>query len=348
MAAVPSPPPLRVALIGCGTIAYWSHLRTLQHLKGVTLAAAADPDPAARARAAAIVRGPVHDDASDLLRDDIDAVVISAPNRFHAELTVAAARAGKHVYVEKPLATTADEARTVVDVVSRSKVVAAVGFNYRHHPAHQRARKLLKSGRIGTIYAVHSAFCEPVAQEAMPAWKRHRGSGGGALLDLASHHVDLLRWFLDDEVATVDARITSTRTEEDGATLVLTMRGGIHANTYVSFCAGPADFLEFIGDAGTLHVDRHRVLPQVQIARLPRYGVRPSWSLPTIGEAGIWARRLLQPSYQPSYRRALHAFVHRIGGGAGQMATVEDGERSLAVVLAAEESARRSMPVALE
>ena len=337
--------PVRVGLIGCGTIAYWSHLRTLQQLKGVTLAAAADPDPAARARAASIVRGPVHDQPSDLLLDDIDAVVISAPNRFHAELTVAAARAGKHVYVEKPLATTASEARTVVDVVSQSKVVATVGFNCRHHTAHQRARALLRSGRIGNVRAVQSAFCEPVSPQTMPEWKRRRRSGGGALLDLASHHVDLLRWFLEDEIATVDARITSSRTEHDGATLALTMRGGVHAQMYVSFCAGPADFLEFIGEKGVLRVDRHRVLPQLQVARSPRYGVRSAWSLPTVGEATVWARRLVQPSYQPSFRRALHAFVQRIGGQTVHTATVEDGERSLAVVLAAEESAQRNMPV---
>ena len=271
--------------------------------------------------------------------------MISA-DRFHAELTVAAARAGKHVYVEKPLATTASEARTVVDVVSQSQVIATVGFNYRHHPAHQRARTLLARGRIGTVRAVQSAFCEPSLPETMPEWKRQRVRGR-ALLDLASHHVDLLRWLLEDEVATVDARITSSRTEHDGATLVLTMRGGVRAQMYVSFCAGPADFIEFIGEQGTLRVDRHRVLPQLQIARLPRYGVRPAWSLPTIGEATVWARRLVQPSYQPSYRRALHAFVQRIGGQAVPMATVEDGERSLAVVLAAEESARRNMPVAV-
>jgi predicted dehydrogenase len=337
----------RVGLIGCGTIAYWSHLRTLQQLKGVTLAAAADPDPAARALAASIVRGPVHDQASDLLLDDIDAVVISAPNQFHAELTVAAARAGKHVYVEKPLATTAREARIAVDVVSKSSVVATVGFNYRHHTAHQRARALLRSGRIGRIRAVQSAFCEPVAPQAMPEWKRRRQSGGGALLDLASHHVDLLRWFLEDEFATVEARITSSRTEDDGATLALAMRGGIYAQIFVSFCAGPVDFLEFIGEKGTLRVDRHRVLPQLQLGRSPRYGVRSTWLIPTLGEATILARRFVQPSYQPSFRRALHAFVQRIGGRSVQMATVEDGERSLAVVLAAEESARRNTPVAV-
>jgi predicted dehydrogenase len=347
MAAARGTLPVRVGLIGCGTIAYWSHLRTLRQLSGVTLAAAADPDPVARARAASLVRGPVHDQLNDLLLDDVDAVVISAPNRFHAELTVAAARAGKHVYVEKPLATTASEARTVVDVVSQSNVIATVGFNYRHHPAHQRARTLLQSGRIGKVRAVQSAFCEPSLPETMPEWKRRRGSGGGALLDLASHHVDLLRWLLEDEVATVDARITSSRTEHDGATLALTMRGGVCAQTYVSFCAGPADFLEFIGEQGTLRIDRHRVLPQLHIARLRRYGRRSAWSFPTVGDAAVWARRLVQPSYQPSYRRALHAFVQRIGGQAVQMATVEDGERSLAVVLAAEESAQRNTPVAV-
>ncbi len=337
--------PMRVGLIGCGTIAYWSHLRALQQLKGVTLAAAADPDPAARALAASIVRGPVHDQPSDLLLDDIDAVVISAPNQFHAELAVAAARAGKHVYVEKPLATTASEARTVVDVVSQSKVVATVGFNYRHHTAHQRARALLRSGRIGNVRVVQSAFCEPISVQMMPEWKRRRRSGGGALLDLASHHIDLLRWFLEDEIATVDARITSSRTEHDGATLALTMRGGVQAQVYVSFCAGPADFLEFIGERGVLRVDRHRVLPRLQLTRSPLYGARSAWSLPTVDEATVWARRLVQPSYQPSFRRALQAFVQRIDGQAVPMATVEDGERSLAVVLAAEESSRRNMPV---
>jgi predicted dehydrogenase len=337
--------PVRIGLIGCGTIAYWSHLRTLQQLKGVTLVAAADPDPAARARAASIVRGPVRDQLSDLLLDDIDAVVICAPNKFHAELTVAAARAGKHVYVEKPLATTRGEARTVVDVVSQSNVVATVGFNYRHHTAHKRARAMLKGGRIGNIRAVQSAFCEPFSPQAMPEWKQRRKSGGGALLDLASHHVDLLRWFLEDEIATVDARITSSRTEHDSATLVLTTRGGIPAQMNVSFCAGPADFFEFIGEKGVLRVDRHRVLPQLQLARLPRYGVRSAWSFPTVGETAVWARRLVQPSYQPSFQRALHAFVQRIDGQVVDMASVEDGERSLAVVLAAEESAQRNKPM---
>jgi predicted dehydrogenase len=339
--------PVRVGIIGCGAIAHWAHFQTLRRLKGATLVAAADPDPVARTRAARMVRGPIHSRSTDLLLSEIDAVVISAPNPFHAELTIAAVRAGKHVYVEKPIATTADDARAVAGVIARSNVIATVGFNYRHHPAHQRARTLLKNGRIGAVRGVQTVFCEPVSPDAMPAWKRQRQSGGGALLDLASHHIDLVRWFLEDEVAVVSARIASSRTEHDSATLTLTTRGGIDVQICVSFRAGPADFLEFIGERGTLRVDRHALVPTLTEPRLFGYGVRSPWTPPAVDLAALWLRRMAQPSYQPSFHRALAAFIQRIAGRAVQIATIEDGERSLAVVLAAEESARRNAPVAI-
>jgi predicted dehydrogenase len=339
--------PVRVGVIGCGTIAYWGHLRSLQRLKGTALAAAADPAPAARARAARMVHGPIYERAEDLLQSDVDAVIISTPPRTHAELTIAAARAGKHVYVEKPLATTADDAREVMDVVARSGVVAAVGFNYRHHPTHVRARALLKRRAIGKVHAVQSVFCEPGTPETMPEWKQRRESGGGALLDLASHHIDLLRWFLDDELATVDARIASGRTEHDAATLHLTTLGGIDAQTYVSFRAGPADFLEFIGEKGTLRVDRHALAPTLKITRGRGYGLRSAWMPPSIEQVEVWARQIVRPSYQPSFRLALTAFAQRIAGQPASLATIDDGARSLAVVLAAEESAGRMAPVAV-
>lgn len=341
------PRPVRVGIIGCGTIAYWAHFRTLQRLKGATLAAAADSDPDARTRAARLVHCPVHSKSAEVLLSDVDAVIISVPNYLHAELAIAAALAGKHVYIEKPLATTGDEARAVLEVVARSGVIATVGFNYRHHPAHQRARVLLKEGRIGKVRAVQTAFCESLVLDAIPEWKRRRESGGGAVLDFASHHIDLLRWFLDDEVAIVGACIASNRTEHDSATLALTMRSGIDVQMFVSFRAGPADFLEFIGDRGTLRVDRHALAPTLRVARRFGYGVRSSRNPPTVEGAALWLRRLAQPSYQPSFRRAIAAFVQRIGGRSVPMATIEDGARSLAVVLAAEESARRNAAVAV-
>jgi myo-inositol 2-dehydrogenase / D-chiro-inositol 1-dehydrogenase len=339
--------PVRVGIIGCGAIAHWAHFRTLRRLRGAMLVAAADPDPTARARAARMVRGPVHSLSTDLLRSEVDAVVISAPNPFHAELAIAAAHAGKHVYIEKPIATTADDARAVAGVVARSNLVATVGFNFRHHPGHQRARTLIKNRRIGAVRAVQTVFCEPMSPDAMPEWKRHRRSGGGALFDLASHHIDLVRWLLEDEVAVVAARIASSGTEHDSATLTLTTCGGIDVQMFVSFRAARADFLEIVGERGTLRVDRYALVPVLKEARRFGYGVRSAWLPPAIDLAPIWLRRMAQPSYQPSFRRALAAFIQRIAGQAVQIATIEDGERNLAVILAAEESARRNTPVAV-
>jgi myo-inositol 2-dehydrogenase / D-chiro-inositol 1-dehydrogenase len=192
---------MRIGVLGCGVIAYWAHLRVLRRMPGATLAAAADPDPAARASAMCLTGVPVHERAEDLLgRSDIDAVVICAPTQFHAELAVAAADAGKHFYLEKPIATDAAGARRVVDAAAAAGVIGAIGFNRRLHPLYQQARDLLAAGRIGRVRAVQTALCEPLPAETMPGWRRQRASGGGVLLDLASHHLDLLRWFLRDEV----------------------------------------------------------------------------------------------------------------------------------------------------
>jgi predicted dehydrogenase len=121
---------------------------------------------------------PVHERAEDLLgRSDIDAVVICAPTQFHAELAVAAADAGKHFYLEKPIATDAAGARRVVDAAAAAGVIGAIGFNRRLHPLYQQARDLLAAGRIGRVRAVQTALCEPLPAETMPGWRRQRASG---------------------------------------------------------------------------------------------------------------------------------------------------------------------------
>jgi len=337
-------------VLGCGTLACWAHLPILARLPGARLVAAADPDPAARARAQRITKGAVHERTDDAItRDDVDAVIITAATPSHAALAVAAARAGKHVYIEKPLALDAGEARRVLDAVRQARVVGAVGFNFRAHPLHRRAAALVRAGRLGSLRAVQSAFCEPVAGDRMPPWKRRRETGGGVLLDLASHHVDSLRWMLADEVIGVDeARIGSLETDQDVARLTLSLRSGCDVQAYCSFRTGPADYLELIGDRGTLRVDRYRSRLELRVARRFGYGMRTSWVRPDAALASLAMRRLARPSYEPSFRLSLAAFVDRVRGGPGPLATVEDGARALAVVLAAEQSARTGRRVPVE
>jgi len=337
-------------VLGCGTLACWAHLPILARLPGARLVAAADPDPAARARAQRITKGPVHERADDAIaRDDVDAVIITSATPSHAALAVAAARAGKHVYIEKPLALEASEARRVLAAVREAQVVGAVGFNFRAHPLHRRAADLVRAGRLGVLRAVQTAFCKPVAVGRMPAWKGRRETGGGVLLDLASHHVDSLRWMLSDEVIGVDeARIGSLETEQDVARLTLTLRSGCDVQAYFSFRTGPADYLDLIGDRGTLRVDRYRSRLDLRVARRFGYGMRASWVRPGAALASLAVRRLARPSYEPSFRLSLAAFVDRLRGGPGPVASVEDGARSLAVVLAAEQAARTGRRVPVE
>ena len=345
----PDAGPIRVGVIGCGNIAYWVHLRLLQKMKGVKLVVASDPEPAARQRAARIASIPIVERAEDVLNDrTVDAVVICAPTHLHADLTAAALEAGKHAFVEKPIATTALDSKRLLAVAEKSNLSAMVGFNRRLHPLFEQARRMIVSGELGSVRAVQSAFCEPMTVEGMAEWRRRRETGGGVLLDLASHHIDLARWFLDDEVELIHCALASEETEDDTASLSLTMRKGASIQSFFSFRTARADYLQFICEGGTLLLDRHRTQLTVRVARRLGYGTRRRLVVPDAAVALWRAKRLASPSKEPSYQRALAAFADSIRGGPGRVASMSDGARSLEVILAAEDSARSRTQIRLQ
>jgi predicted dehydrogenase len=315
-------------------------------MRGVELVAAADPDSRARENAARLVNKPVFARADDVFaRNDIDAVIICAPTHLHHDLAIAACAGHKHFYLEKPLATSADEGRRVLAAAVDAGVVAMTGFNRRFHPVIEQARTIIANGHLGRVYSVQNVSCEPPSNNGMPEWKKHRGSGGGVLLELASHHVDLLRWLLSDEIDRVEARIASEASEADSAWLRMKMSKGAEVQSFFSFRSGLADWICLMGERGTLRIDRSRPIPEFRVARRLGYGVRSHRFLPRIANLGWRLRRIARPSYDPSRRRALEAFVALINGDSREAPTLEDGMRSLEVVLAAEKSARAG-PVA--
>lgn len=329
---------MRFGVIGCGTIAYWSHLRALKSLRDAKVTAVADPDPQACVRAQRLCGAAGCSSAEELLdRGDVDAVVISAPTALHAALGIAAARAGKHVYIEKPLATSAAEAETLIAAVRQARVFAAVGFNRRFHPLAQLAREIIAAGRIGEVRAVLSTFCEPNADSA-PAWKRARATGGGVLLDLASHHIDLLRWVLGQEPAVAAASIASRAMEDDTAWLHLNFNGGVEAHSYFSLSAARADYVDFIGEHATLRFDRHRMALSLRESRRRGYGVRSGWVAPSGDVLRWWPRRIVSPSFDPSFRTALAAFAQQ---SSVTLASLDDGLANLKLILDAERIAGR-------
>lgn len=208
---------LDVGVIGAGWMGH-VHARAFgrltQHFPDVPLrprvVAVADSVPAAaetfsRAHGGAAA----HADWRDLVADpSIGAVSVTAPNAMHREIGVAVAEAGKHLWIEKPVGLTAEDAEAVRDAVAAAGVVGAVGFNYRHVPAVARARRLVSSGAIGTpTHARVQLFTDYAAHPGSPlSWRYAVDRGGhGVLGDLASHGVDLLRFVLGD-VASVTAQ----------------------------------------------------------------------------------------------------------------------------------------------
>ncbi|MFJ8463567.1 Gfo/Idh/MocA family protein [Streptomyces swartbergensis] len=131
----------------------------------------------------------------------VRAVSITAPNFLHREIGVAMAEAGKHIWIEKPVGLTAEDARAVADAAAEAGVQGTVGFNYRNAPAVEAARELIASGEIGTVTHVRIRLFSDYAAhpEGALTWRYERERGGsGVLGDLASHGADLARYLLGD------------------------------------------------------------------------------------------------------------------------------------------------------
>jgi predicted dehydrogenase len=149
----------------------------------------------------------VHESYEALLADpEVDAVYLPLPNHLHAEWTIAAARAGKHVLCEKPLAMTAAEAETMVEACADAGIVLMEAFMYRHHPTWVAVRELIASGRIGELRAIQSWFSY---YNDDPANIRNiREFGGGALYDIGCYCINLSRMLFGEEPARVEGAVT--------------------------------------------------------------------------------------------------------------------------------------------
>ena len=153
------------------------------------------------------------------------------PNHLHAEPTIAAARAGKHVVCEKPLALDGAQAREMLDAVSEAGVVHMCAFNYRFVPAVRRAREMLEAGELGEVHHFRGVYrqswgADP-AREGIWRFDPAR-AGGGALGDLASHVVDMARYLVGD-IETVAAQVATFvpgREVDDAVAAAVSFAGG--------------------------------------------------------------------------------------------------------------------------
>lgn len=196
-----------------------------------------------------------------LLADpEIEAVYVSTPVDLHAEITIAAARAGKHVLCEKPMALSHRECREMVRVSRRAGVRLGIAYYRRFYPVVRRMRELLRAGAIGRPALAEVLAAErfnPVGRAAPRRWLvQKERSGGGPMMDFGCHRLDLLLYLLGD-IGTVRAQLSNRlfrkRNVEDHATALLSFTSGATGHITASHClGGSADSFAVRGTAGSL------------------------------------------------------------------------------------------------
>jgi predicted dehydrogenase len=266
--------------------------------------------------------GTAYADWADLLRrEELDLVSITGPNFVHRDVAIAAAAAGRHLWVEKPAGRELTEARQIAAAARAAGVQSAVGFNYRNAPAVERARQLVGDGRLGRIEHVTVRLLADYAAhpDAGLTWRfENAQAGSGVLGDLVSHGVDLARHVVGEIDALVADRATFLATRPrveataDRSAAAQGERGPVENEDYV------AALLRFAGGArGVLESSR------VAVGEQCRYGIEVhgtrgalAWDFRRMGE--------LQLALDQDYVDAGYA-THLVRPGDGELAAFQPG-----------------------
>ena len=242
--------PVKYGIIGCGAIAQRRHMPEAAANSHSKVAAVADPVAERVEEIAKKYGAKAFTDYKQMLASaDIDAVVVAGPNSLHAEQSIAALNAGKHVLCEKPMATTREDAKAMLDAAKKNKKFLMIGLNQRLMPPHVRAKEILKAGKLGKVLAFRTAFQHPGPEgwsvDAGKSWFFKKGAAiMGVCGDLGVHKADLLRWLLGQEFAEVAGVITTLDKRDpdgklieldDNAYLTLKTEGGVIGSMILSW-----------------------------------------------------------------------------------------------------------------
>jgi len=263
--------PVRLALVGCGRIAQVAHLPALEKAEGVQLVAVSDPsrDVAQSVARRYGLRSACTDQAQVFADESVEAVIVAAPDRFHCSIASEALKAGKHVLVEKPLASTVQEAEALAELVDQSGLVLQVGAMKRHDQGVQYARQFVTERlgqprsfnawyRIGDLRPGIEATLFPHVYADRKAEATFKTDRRRYLLATHGAHVfDTIRFLLGD-VISVAARHREDGRDQTWQVLLSTTSGAIGTVSITVDVPGvPTEGIEVFGSTGTVRVDTH-------------------------------------------------------------------------------------------
>jgi len=334
---------IRLGIVGCGDVTQSRHLPALRRVSGVKVSALSDINPARLERVAgqfdAMQR---YTDYRQLIEAvEVDAVAVCVPPQLHAEVTLAAIEAGKHVFIEKPLALSLEECDLLRErAAAHVSLKIMVGFNMRWHRLVRAARETIRRNELGEIKLVRSVFTSGVRlRKDFAEWRTHQQSGGGALFELGVHHFDLLRFLFEREVEEVYA---SSLSEDETAIVAARMNGGTQVVSAFSEGTGENHEIEIYGERGWLRLSCYRAdgLERFGAAQYPGAVMA---RLRGLTRTLLEVPRIIRQSrrggdYVASYEGEWRHFIGAITLDSPVASTLTDGRRALEIALAAWEA----------
>ena len=246
--------PLRMGVAGLGR-AFSTMLQTFASHPAVTLVAAADTRDEARKRFAEQFSAVTYETVADLCVDPaVDAVYVATPHQFHCEHAILAARAGKHLLIEKPMALSVEDCAAIIDAARRSGVHVVVGHSHSFDAPVRHLRKLIDGGAYGPVRMIHAFNYTDYLYRPRRPEELDTARGGGAVFNQAAHHVDVARLVAGADVERVRALTgswDSTRPTEGAYAALLTFANGAFASLVYSGY-GHFDSDEFEGWVGEM------------------------------------------------------------------------------------------------
>lgn len=252
---------MKIGIISFAHLHAHSYAKSLQRIEGVEIAGIYDDQEERGREVASIYSTTYYQRLEDLLKSDIDAVIVTSENVKHAEHVLAAAAAGKHILCEKPLAINSLDGEKMIEACKQQNVILQTAFPVRFNSSIQRVKAMIKEGALGRIMAIKGTN-----RGMNPGgWFVDKNlSGGGAVIDHTVHVVDIMRWFMDSEVIEVFAEVDHMFSEtviDDCGILTMEFDNGAFATLDCSWSRNKTYptwgdvTLEIVGMKGTLSLE---------------------------------------------------------------------------------------------
>jgi len=339
--------PIRIALVGCGRISR-NHFDAIKKVEGLALVGVCD-DKEERATSAGNAHGvPSFTDYETMLRSvECDAVTISTPSGLHASHGVIAARAGKHVIAEKPMAITLEQADRLVAACDQARVHLFVVKQNRLNPPVQLLKRAIDAGRFGRIFLANATvrWQRPQSYYDGDSWRGTWEFDGGAFMNQASHYVDLIQWMLGPVESVVAKTATQARRieSEDSGVAVLKFRSGALGVIEVNVLTFPKNLegsITIIGEKGTVKIGG------TAVNRVEHW----EFAEPDVDDAMVNASSTSPPSVYGFGHEGYYRNVAAVLRGEAKAETDgRAGRKSLELILGIYEAARtgRDVPIPL-